>query len=208
MEYYNADVENEDGNHICYRIGVRRLNINDEEIYGATSVKTDPLSDNMLEIVKSIAADSMQQEKDRAELIKSKSENLVKYVSATIGVANTIVVFMLDRKVIEIKALFWIAILVDFPLLLSLIMAVAAQIMLKGLYYPSGIGVIQDLIKDGREKTNADFEIYRLKCMKEFTSSLCVANDKRAKCIKWSYVFYLFSIGLSIVYVIRTLWCI
>ena len=163
------------------------------------------LSDKMLDVIKSIASESMQQEKDRAELIKSKSERLVKYISATIGCTNTIVVFLLDREVIELKSLYWIAVYTELPLLVSLILAVLAQIMLKGLYYPSGISALKDLAYDGREKSLLEFKIYKFKCMEDYTNSLSLANNKRANAIKWSYFFYLLCIGLSIGYVIVTL---
>ena len=174
------------------------------QIYEANN-KEQPLSDEMLDIVKSIASESMQQEKDRAELIKNKSERLVKYVSTTIGISNTIAVFLLDRGVIELKALYWIAVFTDLPLLVSLILAVVAQIMLKGDYYPSGIIALKDLASDGKEKSVLEFEMYKFRCMESYTKSLSDANDKRAKAIKWSYFFYLLCIGMSIGYVVVTL---
>ena len=42
-----------------------------------------------------------------------------------------------------------------------------------------------------------DYEIYQMRCMKEYTESLCKVNDTRARLVKWSYVIYL--IGLLLI---------
>lgn len=145
-----------------------------------------------LKIIKSVAEESMQQEKDRSSLVQSKAQNLIKYVSTTIGIVNAILVFLLDREFINQCGLLWMALFVDVPLVISLMLAVIAQIMLKAYYYPSGIQMLSDFAEvENKELDLIYFEIYRLKCMHIYSESLCRANDIRAKCVKWSYVTYL-----------------
>ena len=58
-------------------------------------------TEKKIEIVKQVAEESMQQEKDRSALVESKAQNLIKYISATIGVVNAIFVFLLDRDIVD-----------------------------------------------------------------------------------------------------------
>ena len=160
----------------------------------------DDDTEKKLGIIKEIAHDSMQQEKDRAELIQSKSQSLIRYISATIGGVNAILVFLLDGELINTCQLFWLVAFIDVPFVISLFLAVAAQIMMKALYYPSGIQVLDDMEKSNkRNLTVLDYEVYQLKCKSIYVDSLWKVNNIRAKYIKWSYVCYLLGLVMIIV---------
>ena len=134
-----------------------------------------------LEIVKQVAEESLKQEKERLELLQMKSQNLIKYASFTIGVLNTIIVLMLAREYITKNGVSKIVIVVDFPLALSLVLAVVAQVTLKVLYYPTGIQILEDMNHvECSSLTVDDYEVYRLRCMHEYSLSLSRANTLRA----------------------------
>ncbi len=74
-----------------------------------------------IKIVYEIAQELMQQEKDRSALIMTKSQNLLKYISSTLGVVNTVLVFMVNQTLIDTSQWIWGMILINIPLMVSLI---------------------------------------------------------------------------------------
>ena len=85
----------------------------------------------------------------------------------------------------------WLVIIIDVPFVASLVLAVIAQIMMRALYYPTGIGMLESFENEKKEMSFMDYEVYRLKCMHKYTESMFKANNTRAKIVKWSYIVYL-----------------
>lgn len=140
----------------------------------------------------------MKQEQDRVSLVQSKSENLIKYISATIGVVNTVLAFALERNIVSQPRILKMLLVIDISFLLSFVVAICAQIMRKAVFYRSGIKVIEDF-SVGVEIDEIHLSIYRLKCMKNYTIQLCKINDSRAGWVGKSYIAYL--IGLVILFI-------
>lgn len=140
-------------------------------------------------IVFAIAAESMKQEQSRSETLIIKSDNLIKYVTAVMGVINSAFVFLFDKETIISQhvlliSIFWI----NIPFLISLCLAVLAQTVLPKQNYPSGIQVLDDMRSAQFER---NYQVYQLRCMASYTDALNKSDNIRARLVLYSNISYI-----------------
>lgn len=101
----------------------------------------------LLSKILDISKESYNQEINRSNNLLTKSDYLIKYISATFVFINAIFVFLATNRVLNLFILAGVYLIISEILCWSLFLAVRAQVLKKALYFPTGNTVI-DEIKD------------------------------------------------------------
>lgn len=172
------------------------------------------MNDEIAEILFSIAEEAMRKEQERSSMLHTKADRLTTYISITMGLVNSALMFLFEQKVINVQAIIRIVFWINFQFLLSLVLAIQAQRTLSRLNYPSGFRILKDIAGASRTQTKQDFHFYKLNCMGKYTETLGSVNNKRAQYITWSNLSYLLGFVAILLHgysfcseIIDILWC-
>ena len=146
------------------------------------------MSDEIMEIIHSIAEESMKQEQDRSSALHSKAEKLVTYISIVIGLINSALVFLLEHNILNSNGLISSALWINIPFFIGFLFAIQAQRTLKRLNYPSGLQVLRDIARASATQTKRDIQFYQLRCMGIYTETLSDVNNIRARLIALAHL--------------------
>lgn len=143
---------------------------------------------------------SQEQEKVRADNLLTKTDYIIKYISATFVLINAIFVFLAANKIINLFLVSAIYISISIPLCYSLFFAVRAQVLKNVKYFPTGNDEIISLRdfydKENRMPSEIEMKNRTLNYYSEYIKSLESANNARSNLINTAYKSYLASIFL------------
>jgi hypothetical protein len=163
-------------------------------------------NDMLIEITK-VAQESYKQEKDRASLLLTKSDYIIKYVTATFVFINALCALLIANKVVPLTLVCILYLIVGILLCISLSLSIKAQLLVKGEYFPTGVDILsemkQNYDKNGHEKSLVDLKFDTLKYLDKYTKALEAANNDKAKTLNKAYRAYLSGIiSITIIFFI------
>ncbi|WP_288222527.1 hypothetical protein [uncultured Clostridium sp.] len=155
---------------------------------------------DIIEKIKSITQVSYEQEIARSKAILTKSDYLIKYITSTFVFMNAALVFLATSKLVSPWILVIVYMISGVVLCYSLYKALKVQILLKGLFFPTGKTIMKDISKQLNENSEriTPLELDRdiILYYSNYTEELENSNNNRAKILNSAYKWYLSSIIL------------
>lgn len=137
---------------------------------------------------------SYKQETERSNLLLTKSDYLVKYITSTFVFLNAISVLMITNNMINKMIIVFMYLIVGVALCMALVKAVSAQILLKGKYFPTAGDILNGIVEKGEfddDKIKKKLIKDKLGYYTQYTKELESANNERAKKINIAYKIYI-----------------
>lgn len=157
------------------------------------------MEEKILEITK----ESYNQEVRRSNSLLTKSDYLVKYITSTFVFINAILVLIMNNKLINPWINVFIYMVSGILLCRSLYLAVRVQILSKGVHFPTGMTLLNDIAKkyndEKKTTTTQDMDMQIIFYYSRYIEELEVANNMKASILNKAYTWYLRTIiGITI----------
>ena len=154
--------------------------------------------DDMIVEITNVAIESYKQEQNRESILLTKSDYVIKYITATFVFVNAICALLITNEVIPTIIVCVMYFIVGASLCVSLAYSIRAQLLVKGEFFPTGVDVLngmqEEYKKNGTEKSVCDLKMDTIKYYDNYTKTLQKANDDKAKKLKIAYRIYLNSV--------------
>lgn len=145
---------------------------------------------DILDEILKVAIESSNQEKERSQILLTKSDYLMKYIAAMFVFVNAVCVFIMSNSNVSAWIVCIYYFLVGMSFLFSVCFTIKAQTLLKCVFFPTGQDIFSNMLlkyNEGNTLTSQDLRIDTIKYYSNYTKSLQVANDNRAKLIDKGY---------------------
>lgn len=159
------------------------------------------INDNTIAIfdeILRVTIKSYDQETNRSSLLLTKSDYLIKYITATFVFINAISAFLIANKVISSCVIVIGNIAIGAILCFSLYFAVNVQLFVRGNYFPTGMEIFRAIKNkynaDKIEKTPLDLRMDTIKYYSDYIDNLEKSNNKKAEMLNSAYKVYLIGV--------------
>lgn len=149
----------------------------------------------MIEKIINITKESYNQELNRSNLLLTKSDYLVKYITSTFVFINALFVFLVSSKLVNTWYLAIMYAISGVLLCRDLYLAVRVQILTKVKFFPTGNTILQDIKsvyeKEKKQITPMKIDIDTVNYYSKFIEELENSNNKKANILNNAYNWYL-----------------
>ncbi len=162
---------------------------------GETEDKSD-LLETALDKILEVSKTSYDQESERNKQLLTKSDYLIKYISAIFIFINIFLPLAFQNKIVNLKVLVFMYIFVCIPVLICLFFCIRAQVLRSCSFFPTGKETILEMKKNSQD-FNSEIKIKNkhISYFSSSTKSLEESNNTRSELLKKAYWAYFSSIG-------------